>query len=211
VVLTPLAYRRAVALLVERDTDLGRAVSEAPDPPFWQRDPGFPTLILLILEQQVSIASALAAYQRLVAMVGDLTPGSLLDLDDQEMRSIGFSRQKTRYARSLASAIVEEQLDLTALTRLSDADARTVLIASPGIGPWTADTYLLSALRRPDVWPAGDRALQVAAAEVKRLSDIPGPVELSAIAEPWRPYRAVAARILWHHYLTIRRKMGPVP
>ena len=209
--LTPPAYRRAVALLVERDADLGRAVSEAPDPPFWQRDPGFPTLVLLILEQQVSIASALAAYNRLIAAVGDLTPGSLLDLDDHAMRSIGFSRQKTRYVRSLASAIVEGRLDLTALTRLSDADARTVLIASPGIGPWTADTYLLSALRRPDVWPAGDRALQVAAAEVKRLSDVPGPVELSAIAEPWRPYRAVAARILWHHYLTVRRKMGPVP
>ncbi len=97
------------------------------------------------------------------------------------------------------------------MTQLSDEEARTVLVASPGIGPWTADTYLLSALRRPDVWPAGDRALQVAAAEVKRLPDVPGPVELSAIAEPWRPYRAVAARILWHHYLTIRRRMGPVP
>ena len=127
------------------------------------------------------------------------------------MRSVGFSRQKTRYARALASAILVGRLDLPALDALSDEEAHAVLVESPGIGPWTADTYLLSALLRPDVWPAGDRALQVAAAEVKRLSDVPGPVELSAIAEPWRPYRAVAARILWHHYLTIRRKIGAGP
>jgi DNA-3-methyladenine glycosylase II len=209
--LTLPAFRRAVTLLTRRDPDLARAVLEAPDPPFWQRQPGFPTLILLILEQQVSIASALATYNRLVTMVGDLTPGALLELDDEQMRSVGFSRQKTRYARALASAILVGRLDLPALDALSDEEARAVLVESPGIGPWTADTYLLSALRRPDVWPVGDRALQVAAENVKRLPTVPSPIELLALAEPWRPFRAVAARILWHHYLTIRRRMGPVP
>ena len=209
--LTYPAYQRALALLAERDADLARAVSEAPDPPFWRRVPGFPTLILLILEQQVSIASALATYNRLAALVGDVNPTALLALDDQELRSVGFSRQKTRYARALAAAILEGRLDLQALAALSDEEARAVLVELPGIGPWTADTYLLSALRRPDVWPVGDRALQVAAAEVKRLPEVPGPAELLVLAEPWRPYRAVAARILWHHYLTIRRRMGPVP
>ncbi len=143
--------------------------------------------------------------------MGDLTPATLLELDDVAMRSVGFSRQKTGYARSLASAIIDGRLDLPSLTAMSDEEAHAVLIESPGVGPWTADTYLLSALRRPDVWPVGDRALQVAAAEVKRLTEVPGPDELLALAEPWRPYRAVAARILWHHYLTIRRRMGPVP
>ncbi len=209
--LTTGAYQRALALLAERDPDLERALTEAPDPPFWRREPGFPTLILLILEQQVSIASALATYNRLIASVGDLTPVALLELEDVAMRSVGFSRQKTGYARALATAIIDGRLDLPSLTAMSDEEAHAVLVESPGIGPWTADTYLLSALRRPDVWPVGDRALQVAAAEVKRLTEVPGPDELLALAEPWRPFRAVAARILWHHYLTIRRRMGPVP
>jgi DNA-3-methyladenine glycosylase II len=204
--LTESSFRDAVEVLARRDPDLRRALDVAGAPAFWSREPGFPTLVLLILEQQVSLASARAANDRLLAMVGDLTPSALLELDDRAMRAVGFSRQKARYVRLLAEAIREGDLDLRAVGELPDEEVRSALLAVTGIGPWTAEAYLLSALRRPDAWPVGDRALAVAAAEVKRLEVVPGPVELLALGEPWRPWRAVAARILWHHYLTRRRR-----
>ncbi len=190
--------------LSARDPDLAEVVERHGPPPLWARDPGFPTLVLLILEQQVSLASAKAAFDRLVAAVGTLTPTSFLPLDDVQLRAIGFSRQKTGYARDLAGALLDGSLDLASLGALADDEVRAVLTRLRGIGAWTADVYLTMALRRPDAFPSGDLALLVAAQRVKGLEARPTPFELETLAEPWRPYRAAGARILWHSYLSER-------
>jgi DNA-3-methyladenine glycosylase II len=202
--LTEQRFRRTVRELGARDEVLAAIVDRHGVPEFWSRPGGFATLLLLILEQQVSLASARAAFNRVDARVGGVTPETLLTLSDAELREDGFSRQKTRYARVLAGAIVSGELDLEAVERLDDATARAALVALPGIGPWTADVYLLSALRRPDTWPVGDLALQEAARGVLALDVRPSPAELETIGERWRPHRATAARLLWHHYLAER-------
>jgi DNA-3-methyladenine glycosylase II len=170
-------------------------------PPLWAREPGFPTLVHIILEQQVSLASARAAFDKLRAEVDPLTPAGVLVLDDEALKRIGFSRQKTVYLRYLANAIVTGTFDVDALATMPDEQVRAQLISLKGIGPWSAEIYLLMALCRADAWPAGDLALQVAAQSIKGLPARPDPVALNELAEQWRPWRAVAARLLWHHYL----------
>ncbi|TFH34025.1 MAG: DNA-3-methyladenine glycosylase 2 family protein [Anaerolineales bacterium] len=191
-----------IAYLVQADADLARVVARLGPPPLWVREPGFPTLVQIILEQQVSLASARAAYAKLTAAAGVLTPSLFLGYSDHELREFGFSRQKTGYCRGLAQSIVEGRLDLETLEELSDSDVRSRLIEIKGIGPWTADIYLLMALRRPDIWPAGDLALAAAVQQVKNLPVTPTRDELREIAADWKPWRAVAARILWQHYLS---------
>ena len=183
------------------DKDLARIIRKLGRPPLWEREPGFPTLIKIILEQQVSLASAKAAFDRLLRVVSPLTPEGFLLLDDSALRVIGFSRQKTGYGRNLARAIVEGSLDIESLAAKPDSAARSDLIRIKGIGLWTADIYLLMALLRPDVWPKGDLALLVAYQKIKRLQARPTPDELDHIADRWRPWRAVAARVLWNYYL----------
>lgn len=172
----------------------------------WDREPGFPTLVHIILEQQVSLASALAAFNRLCEIADPLTPQSLLKLDDDTLRAAGFSRQKTRYSRGLAQAILDGTFEPEALPAMPDDDARAHLVNLKGIGNWTADVYLLMVLRRPDIWPIGDRALVVAAKEVKGLEQDPTPEEMEELGEMWRPWRSVASRLLWHHYLNTPRQ-----
>jgi DNA-3-methyladenine glycosylase II len=203
--LTDKGYGRALRALGERDGDLARVLSDYGAPPRRARDPGFATLALLILEQQVSLASAQATYDRLVAACGEVRPGAVLALGDDELKAVGLSRQKARYVRLLAEAVDGGALDIGRLSGLGDDDARGELTRITGIGDWTADIYLLSALQRPDVWPAKDLALQVAAHEIKRLGARPDHGILTEIGEAWRPYRAVAARILWHYYLNTKR------
>jgi DNA-3-methyladenine glycosylase II len=128
-----------------------------------------------------------------------------LTLNDVRLREVGFSRQKAGYGRFLAAALIDGTFDLAAVADLSDDQARRQLIGLRGVGSWTADTYLLMALGRPDVWPAGDIALQTAARDVKGLPARPSHDEMVALAEGWRPWRAIAARILWFHYLGGRR------
>ena len=202
--LTEEALVRGLRFLSKRDSDLARILRELGPPPMWAREPGFPTLVYIILEQQVSLASARAAYNRLLAAVSPLTPERFLELDDAMLKIIGFSRQKTAYGRHLACAIIEGQLNLDALGAMDDATARSELIKIKGIGPWTADIYLLMALRRPDIWPSRDLALAVAVQKVKRLASCPTPDELDVLGNAWRPWRAVAARLLWHYYLSNR-------
>ena len=191
----------AVAELAARDADLARIVATIGPPPLWAREPGFPTLIHMILEQQVSLASARAAFDRLLALATPLTPERFLAFDDDTLRAVGFSRQKTRYGRLLAQALRRGDLDLDALPAMSDDDARAALTRLKGIGPWTANVYLLMVLHRPDIWPVGDRALVVAVRRVKHLSSDPTREEMLEIGEAWRPWRAVASRLLWHQYL----------
>jgi len=203
--LTENGYRWAIRALTERDDDLAQVVSDFGKPPRWAREPGFATLALLILEQQVSLASAQATYDRLEAACGGVQPGTALALDDGALKSAGLSRQKARYVRLLAEAVDDGTLDLDNLGALNDDDVRVQLTRITGIGEWTADIYLLSALQRVDVWPAKDLALQVAAHEIKGLDARPNHVALAEIGEAWRPYRTVAARILWHYYLNTKR------
>ena len=203
--LTESSYRRAIKALTERDGDLAKVVSDHGRPKRWQRQPGFATLVLLILEQQVSLASAQATYNRLEAACGEVRPEPVLALDDEALKGAGLSRQKTRYVRLLAQAVDEGSLELDGLGGLGDEDARGQLTRITGIGEWTADIYLLSALQRADVWPAKDLALQVAAHELKGLDARPNHIELAEIGEAWRPYRTIAARILWHYYLNTKR------
>ena len=192
--------------LCQRDSDLARILAEFGPPPLWAREPGFPTLVQIILEQQVSLASAKATFDRLLAVVSPLTPEKFLELDDASLKQIGLSRQKALYTRHLAESIQSGSLDLAALQTMSDTAIKSQLLAIKGIGSWTADIYLLMALRRPDAWPSGDLALAVAVEKVKGLSTRPTFSELSEISEPWRPWRAVAARLLWHYYLNQRSR-----
>ena len=197
-------FAKTVGVLAQRDTHLAEVLQKYGRPPLWVREPGFPTLVYIILEQQVSLASAKAAFDRLNAAVRPLTPVRFLKLTDAELLRIGFSRQKTLYTRLLADSLVRRYFDLRELHALHDDAARKMLIAFKGIGNWTADIYLLSALRRPDIWPTGDLALATAVQEVKRLRDRPSPERLEKLGHPWRPYRAVAARLFWHAYLSKR-------
>jgi DNA-3-methyladenine glycosylase II len=194
----------AVEELAARDPALASIAERFGTPPLWAREPGFPTLVHLILEQQVSLASAKAAFDRLNARTGSLTPETFLVLDDAELLAIGFSRQKARYARALAAALGAGDLDLDSLPDADDDEVDRRLTALPGIGPWTATIYRLMVLCRPDAWPIHDIALAQALAEVRSLPSRPTPDELDAAAEAWRPLRAVAARLLWHHYLSVR-------
>lgn len=191
----------AVQTLIELDPDLAAIHQRLGVPPLWAREPGFPTLIHIILEQQVSLASARSAFDKLRAEVNPLTPEGLLQLDDETLKRVGFSRQKSGYARHLADMIVTGKLDVDGLATLPDEEVRRQLIALKGIGPWSTEIYLLMALCRADAWPAGDLALQVAAQSVKQLPTRPTAETITQLAEPWRPWRAVAARLLWHHYL----------
>lgn len=202
--LTRAGVAEAADLLGERDPALRASLRRWGPPPLWAREPSFATIVHLILEQQVSLASAQAAFDRLEERLGrPVMPEALLGLDDGTLRAIGFSRQKARYARALAISSLDG-FALTALGRQSDDEVRRALMAHPGIGRWTAEVYLTMCLRRPDVWPHGDLALATSAAHVLELAVRPSFDELEAIAERWRPWRAVAARILWHDYLRER-------
>jgi DNA-3-methyladenine glycosylase II len=166
-------------------------------------------MVRFILEQQVSLASADAAFGRLQAALGSLEPKSFLGLDDGELRAIGFSRQKASYARGLAGGLIDGTIDLQQLDDLADNEVVERLEAIRGVGPWTAGNYLLFVLGRPDAWPTGDRALYVSMANVLGLENVPERDAADRIAARWKPYRAVAARMLWHDYLGGEPVPGP--
>jgi DNA-3-methyladenine glycosylase II len=191
-----------VTYLARVDSDLARVVELYGTPPMWAREPGFATLLHIILEQQVSLASAQAAFDRLALRVVPLNPQGFLELNDVELKEIGFSRQKTRYGRVLAEAILSKEIQLEELQDLEEELVRERLTRLKGIGRWSADIYLLMVLLRPDIWPRGDLALISAAKKVKHLPKLPTQEEFDRLAENWRPYRAVAARLLWHNYLS---------
>jgi len=202
------ALHAGVRELAARDADLAAIVERYGPPPLWDRQPGFPTLLHIVLEQQVSLASARAAFDRLLAATDPLTPAAFLALSDDELLRIGFSRQKARYGRAIAVALEDGSLDLDGLGDRPDADVVAVLESMPGIGPWTSSIYLLMVLGRPDVWPVADIALAESVRVVKRLELRPGPDEMTGIGDSWRPLRSVAARLLWHDYLARRGRTG---
>ncbi len=190
--------------LSKKDKHLKAIIRQHGYPPMWTRPNSFQTLILTILEQQVSLASAYAAFKKLKEKIGLVTPDKVLSLTDEELRACYFSRQKIIYARELAKAIVNKQLDLKELSIADEATIRTELKKIKGIGDWTVDVYLMHALQRTDLFPLGDIALVKSLKEIKQLSHTITKEELLAIAEPWRPYRTIASMILWHAYIKKR-------
>jgi len=195
--------------LAKKDIDLANIIKQYGFPPMWTRPATFQTLILTILEQQVSLASAYAAFKKLKEKIGFVTPSKVLALTDEELRACYFSRQKIIYARELAKAIQSKKLKLKNLSSLNDEDVRAVMIQLKGIGHWTIDVYLMHALQRTDLFPLGDIALMNSLKETKGLPKDISKEEMLAIAEPWRPYRTIAAMILWHSYIKKRNiKLG---
>lgn len=193
-------------LLAERDDDLKQIITQHGYPPFWSRTASFPTLVHIILEQQVSLASAKAAFLKLEAAIGDITPEKILRLSDEEMKACYFSRQKIIYSRHLAQTIIEKGLSLDVLENMTDEDVALSLKKIKGIGNWTVDVYLMMALHRSDCFPTGDVALIKSIKEVKALPAGTSKEEILLIAENWRPHRTVAAYLLWHAYLSKRQK-----
>jgi len=188
------------AWLVRADPDFGRVLDAHGLPPHRFRPPGFATLLRAIVAQQVSTASALAIWGRVTDKLPRPTAAGFLALTDADLRAIGFSRQKVEYGRGLAEAVATKRLDMAALRRMDDEAALTALVALKGIGRWTAEIYLMFALDRTDVFPADDLALMVAAQRLKQLPARPTGKALRALAAPWRPWRTVAAQLLWHYY-----------
>ncbi|MEO7923507.1 MAG: DNA-3-methyladenine glycosylase 2 family protein [Chitinophagaceae bacterium] len=191
--------------LAKQDADLANIILEHGYPPMWVRPASFQTLVLFILEQQVSLASAYAAFKKLKGKIGFVTPAKILAMSDTELRACYFSRQKIVYARELANAVLSKQLQLKKFSTLEDEGVREQLIRIKGIGHWTVDVYLMHALQRTDLFPLGDIALVNSLKEVKQLSKETSKEAILAIAEAWRPFRTIAAMILWHSYI---RKRG---
>jgi DNA-3-methyladenine glycosylase II len=203
--LDPARLRAATAILAARDPDLGGIVARLGPPPLWDRPPGLATLIAIVLEQQVSLRSGAAAYERLRLAAGAVEAGPIVGLGEAGARAAGLTRQKARYVVGLAEAAIDGRLDAAAIASADDDDARDRLTALLGIGRWTADIYLLMALGRPDIWPDGDLALATAMRRAKRLAMLPDRADQRRIADSWRPWRAVGARLLWHAYLAGER------
>lgn len=201
---SPAAVARAAAALAHRDRRLGALFEAHGPPPAWHRGAGFETLVHVVLGQQVSLASARSALERLRRAAGSVEPAGIVAVGQAGLREAGITRQKARYVVDLAGAVRDGSLDLDALGQLPDDDVIQTLVALRGVGRWTADIYLLMGLGRPDVWPAGDLALIVAARAALDLApDAPGG-EVARLADHWRPYRSTAARLLWHDYLLRR-------
>ena len=192
--------RPALEALAARDPDIARHYALCGLPPLRRRPVGFAGLAQIIAAQQVSAASANAIIGRLEAALRPLTAEGFLELDEAALKAIGLSRPKMRYCRALAEDLLAGRIDLDGLDGLDDEAAIEHLTRAKGIGVWSAEVYLLFALRRPDVWPAGDLAVQVAVQRLKGLEARPNDAEMRALAEPWRPHRSAAARFLWHLY-----------
>lgn len=198
--------REATHFLAEKDTALAHVFEKYGYSPLWNREPSFETLVHLILEQQVSLASANAAFQKLKEKIGQVSPENFLTLDDDELKKIGFSRQKTNYARSLAEKVQSGEFDFEKLQHLDDAAVKNEMKKLKGIGDWTADVYLSECLLRPDILPKGDIAMLEAIRVLKNLDSRPTHDVFEKLTEHWRPFRSVGTRMLWHFYLCERRK-----
>ena len=208
--LTKKSLAQAAYLLARRDKQLATILTNHGPPPLWRRPTGFTTLVRIILEQQVSLRSGESMFNRLAASIDPFVPERFIQVGESHLRSLGVTRQKAAYLLHLSSTLASGELRLDGLIRMNDTDAKLVLMRVKGIGSWSADVYLLMAMRRADAWPAGDLALAVAVRNLKRLAVKPSPEELEQLAENWRPYRAVAARMLWQYYLRPKDRGRPV-
>jgi DNA-3-methyladenine glycosylase II len=197
--LTHQSLTKAAAELAARDPHLGSIYKAHGVPPMWGRRPGFETLLRIVLEQQVSLVSARSMFARLNSNIQPFTPEGFITAGEECLRSIGVTRQKSHYCIQVARAFTGG--DLRKIGRMSAKDAHATLLRIKGVGPWTANIYLLMALKRPDIWPDGDIALATAVGKLRQMKTRPSFIDLAKIADAWRPYRSVAARMLWQFYL----------
>jgi len=202
--LTHETLRLGTRELCARDFELARIVRRLGTPPLWGRRPGYPTLVRIILEQQVSLAAARTMYARLQDAAGSVTPEAIAGLGVRGLRELGFTGQKSGYCVELATTLLSGNLDLAEVARAPGDAGRLRLLQVRGLGPWSVDVYFMVALRRPDIWPHGDLALADAVYQIKGMRRRPDHPTLTRFAERWAPWRAVAARILWSHYLDVR-------
>lgn len=209
----PATARAGINALIDLDPAFADIEAAAGPLPWRTRPQGFPGLLQAIMAQQISNQAASAIWRRLAALPGATTPNGMLALNDEQLRGAGLSRPKMAHSRALAMAFAEGTLDVAKLDAMPDAAAIKAIISVRGLGPWTAEVYLLFAHQRMDVFPAGDIAVAGAAAALKGLPTRPGPIELRRMAEAWKPYRALAARLLWHHWrhMTGRPAMDELP
>ena len=191
----------AAKKLSEIDNDLETIFKTDGVPPLCARRTGFATLIKIIIEQQVSLASAKAINDKLHKKIIPFTPSRFLEIGKTGLRKLGLTRQKSSYCINVANAVTDDKFSFSSLIKLGDNNAKNELVKLKGVGPWTADIYLLMAMRRADIWPKGDIALAKAMKKVKRLKVLPSYEKQLKIAELWGPYRSVAARMLWQHYI----------
>lgn len=203
-------FRACCDALAAKDKDLRRIIVEHGYPPMWYRKPGFETLVHIILEQQVSLASAKAALDKLKQKINPVNPKNFLLLDDEALKACYFSRQKAGYARQLAAAIIRREFSIAGLQKMPDEEVRAKMKTLKGIGDWTADVFLMMSLRRSDCFPTGDVALMKSVKRVKRLAADCSAEEVLAVARQWRPHRTIAAYLLWHDYLSRRKKPNRV-
>jgi len=200
--LTLQSLATAAAALAARDPHLAAIHRAHGTPPMWARRPGFPTLVGIVLEQQVSLVSARAMFGRLKVNIEPFNAEGFINAGEMHLRSLGVTRQKAHYCVQVAQAFTNGHLER--IGKMNDEDAHARLLSIKGVGPWTANIYLLMALRRPDIWPDGDVALASALGKLRNMKTRPSFPELAKIAERWLPYRSVAARMLWQYYLAER-------
>ncbi|MDB5285099.1 MAG: 3-methyladenine glycosylase [Mucilaginibacter sp.] len=203
---TKSTYHSICDKLAQLDPDLAGIINTYSYPPFWSRPNTFESLVHIILEQQVSLASALSALNKLRERIQEVTPVRILLLTDAELRECYLSRQKTSYIKYLAEAIISGQINLAAFEQMEDDEIRRHLTALKGIGNWTVDVYLMFTLQRADLFPVGDLAIVNAVKGLKLLPKETTKEELTVIAEQWQPYRTVASMMLWHYYLSKPRQ-----
>ena len=199
-------FRSICDTLASSDPDLNSIIQLYGYPPMWSRPNTFESLVHIILEQQVSLASALAALNKLKEKISLVTPVNVLKLSEEELKACYFSRQKTIYVRHMAQAMMNGEFDLVEMEGWSDEKIRSALIRLKGVGQWTSDIYLIFVLQRADIFPSGDLA---AVNALKKIKQMPAESLLEAViqkAKAWQPYRTIATMILWHYYLSVRRK-----
>lgn len=204
--------RAGIAELALLDPDFAGIEAAAGPLPWRSRDPGFAGLLRTICGQMISNQAATAIWNRLAALPGALEPSGLLLLDDEALRGAGLSRPKVGHVRALATACLDGRLDFAAIAAMPDEDAVALIATIPGLGPWSAEIHLLFGLQRPDIFPSGDLALAAGAAHLKGLEARPTPRALAELAMAWRPWRSLAARLLWHHWRHVTgRPAGEAP
>lgn len=194
--------------LALRDSAVGDVINTYGYPPFWSRPNSFESLVHIILEQQVSLASALAALNKLKEKILTITPEKVITLTDQELKACYFSRQKTGYTKGLAQDIVSKDIDLDKLSKASDDEVRSQLIKLNGIGHWTIDIYLIFCLQRANIFPIGDLAAISALRRIKNIPKVVSREKLMDVVAAWAPYKTVGTMILWHYYLSVRKGGG---
>jgi DNA-3-methyladenine glycosylase II len=199
---------RACTALATQSNILENLLQKNGIPPLWSRDPGFESLVRIILEQAVSLESAKAVFEKCQKEIGMISPKSIWAADEKVLRNAGFSRMKLMTCRLSAEKVLTGEINLFPANPKEDIELAENLIRLPGIGQWTIDIYFLLALKRDDIWPLTDRALIVAVSKVLGLNDAINRADLMHVAEPWHPFRSWAARIFWHDYLIRRNRLA---